>query len=424
MCGGVDEDVSKNDKGVKMLQNIPDWNFQLREAINEHLGFIEKHTTENSKYKFHGVLVCLDWIDVSVTSIQNALDELKNAKGIDVCVKINQFIFCIDILWECVMQLHRFFVDEKTIPMSAEKSIFSNRLYPVDDNDYFKEIRAIFGVHSVNLDPKKKAPENYKFVGIPSIDGITDQYELVALLYSNIYEEESKRLLVPIAELITFYLSRYEYLNTIRKAVESITERTRNEFIRKTIQRVDDPIAQIDILINEDKDRFWGMLYTEELEQYKHFFETKFSPSNEGKIEGFRNKVFDRIKTIADNMQTMSGNDDEKENNLLFPKYRPRYETFGYEFAQLYKRVFLGAFSYCFAEILIEPLKEYVCFNYTSEGELYWLVLIALDLAQSDLKIIDEQYKPTGLDILDMIDQMLKEPVDSSEREKLLDSLD
>lgn len=35
---------------------------------------------------------------------------------------------------------------------------------------------------------------------------------------------------------------------------------------------------------------------------------------------------------------------------------------------------------------ITEPLKNYITFDYKTDVELYWLVIIALNLAQDDLK--------------------------------------
>lgn len=55
-------------------------------------------------------------------------------------------------------------------------------------------------------------------------------------------------------------------------------------------------------------------------------------------------------------------------------------------FAHFIKKVFESRYKYFDIETIIKPLKKYIIFQYQSDMELYWLAIIALNLAQDDLK--------------------------------------
>lgn len=78
----------------------------------------------------------------------------------------------------------------------------------------------------------------------------------------------------------------------------------------------------------------------------------------------------------------------EKNNmeldNLLNPPSL-RVEWFGYEFAALSGRVLSGIYKPYNQKVLIEPLKDIVCFdNVRTDEELYWLIVIALNIKEEN----------------------------------------
>lgn len=90
-------------------------------------------------------------------------------------------------------------------------------------------------------------------------------------------------------------------------------------------------------------------------------------------------------------------------DSLLEPTYKPRINGWGYAYGKFFERVFIGG-SYGLFTIkeITEPLKNYITFDYKTDVELYWLVIIALNLAQDDLKETQTE-TPFDKSILDFL---------------------
>ena len=92
-------------------------------------------------------------------------------------------------------------------------------------------------------------------------------------------------------------------------------------------------------------------------------------------LEGFSNNVYVRV---FDNELII--------DKILNPEYRPKQNMWGYDFAALYDSIFANSHKFYSVNLIVEPLNKYIIFKYQSKIELYWLIIIALDLAQDDLK--------------------------------------
>ena len=92
------------------------WNVLLREKVNETNFILAKYQNYNSKDQWNCICSSMDWIDVGMTNIGKALDELKSSDGLETCMKFYQYICCIDIVWESIYQLHRVFINPQTVP--------------------------------------------------------------------------------------------------------------------------------------------------------------------------------------------------------------------------------------------------------------------------------------------------------------------
>ncbi|MFT4804612.1 MAG: hypothetical protein ACI9YE_001817 [Psychroserpens sp.] len=186
---------------------------KFRELVNDNSGFVcKQYKNKNGKNLWHPICSCMDWITVSIRFLQDAPELSDN---IDVRVmQMYSFISAIDIVAESITQLHRVFISHKNLPFKGEKSIFKDKLFENDDNEYFKQIRACYGAHPVNLNPHNSDKQKY-FASWP-FDGLnTGKIDLEVRLYSNNPEEDDLTLSLKSDELISFLKSRYEYLDVI-----------------------------------------------------------------------------------------------------------------------------------------------------------------------------------------------------------------
>ena len=159
------------------------------------------------------------------------------------------------------------------------------------------------------------------------------------------------------------------------------------EMKKRIIAKSSDYKKQIEILKTESQKRFGGTVFIEELDQIDHFLATKFcSAKNADEIKAFRENMILGINEIYNSLQSMSIDYELKIEELLSPKYMPIGNDFGHEFANLHSAIFVKNPKPYFAKELTEPLKKYIEFEYETADELYWLIIIALNAAQSDLQ--------------------------------------
>ena len=122
---------------------------QFRDKVNENDLVYHIYRNRDGKDQWSIICSAMDWIEVVADSIDSSALSLKNDNASSV--KLMTFVVCIDVLWEAVQQLHRVFVDAKTIPFKDDDSVFFKKQFPMKDNQYFKTIRACFATHPINL---------------------------------------------------------------------------------------------------------------------------------------------------------------------------------------------------------------------------------------------------------------------------------
>ncbi|WP_240537113.1 hypothetical protein [Marinomonas flavescens] len=187
-------------KGIVTDEKISDF----RDLVNSNSKFVYQiYKDKGGKNLFHLVCSCMDWISVSVRHLDNAP---KFDSNIDVkCMQIYSLISSIDLISASVNQLHRVFVNEKTVPFKGEKKCFHNRLIErEDDNTYFKTLRACFGAHPVELNQSNSK----RFASWP-FKSYLNNADLTVHLYSREIGEEDLTLDVYISELLKFLTTRY-----------------------------------------------------------------------------------------------------------------------------------------------------------------------------------------------------------------------
>lgn len=356
---------------------------KLRDRVNSSAFLCPQYCNIDDRNRWNCICSAMDWIDVGMSSIDDALTEFRQANALQKSMKFFYYVVCIDVVWEAIKQLHRVFINRRTIPFQDTHRWFANNQFNQDDNTYFKTIRACFGAHSVNLQdiPGHKqmfASWSYSFNSKDSIS---------IILYTNMPDQKDVHLSVDIAQLHNFFKERYEYIQKIIETIDAIDDNYYDTFRQTPIKACDDPVEQISVLMEENKKRLESEDIELRLKEIKSFLQVRFiCPENKAKLERFREQLIQGITEIKNALQSVN-TDLLQISNVLSPRNRPRENMWGYEFASLYETVFVGHHKLFFPERIIEPLKDYLVFEYTSYEELYWLVVIALNLAQDDLKI-------------------------------------
>jgi hypothetical protein len=224
----------------------------------------------------------MDWIDVGMSNIEIALNEYYSAQSLQKSMKFYNYITCIDIVWEGISQSHRVFFNKEAMPFGGTNCCFSDNPFEYDDNKYFKEVRACFGAHSVNLNSVEK--DEKRFASWSYTEGKGDTISII--IYSSIPNKKDTFLTISIDAFQHFFESRYKYIQNIMDQIDTIDKKYYNYFRSSTIETLDDPIAQIDILITENENRLCSEGIRETLNAIKSFLQTDFSCKSNSAVVG------------------------------------------------------------------------------------------------------------------------------------------
>ncbi|MGL6187316.1 MAG: hypothetical protein ACRC1T_18240 [Clostridium chrysemydis] len=190
----------------------------FRDYINSNISYIEKkYIYDNSKNLFNCICSCMDWIEVSrdtINSFNYDPDKFDNK----ACMDIYSYISAIDIINESVNQLNRVFKLTNKLIFNNDTTIFKNSL-SLDDNNHFKELRAAFGAHPVNLKNKENCEIKY-FASWPIKSMFDDTFDLYCNLYINLKDSPDKKIGFKFEDLEKFVQIRYNILNDFINKIE------------------------------------------------------------------------------------------------------------------------------------------------------------------------------------------------------------
>lgn len=275
---------------------------ELRDLINSNSSFVyQAYKDKNGKNLFNLVCSCMDWITVSIRHLENAPDFDKN---IDVRVmQMFSLISSIDLISESITQLHRVFINPKTLPFAGDKKCFANRLFAdEDDNSYFKTIRACFGAHPVNLNKSNTK----RFASWP-FDSRSNTAELTVHLYSSNINDEDLPLHLNRNELLEFLTTRYDYLDVIADKIESLFIEYQKNLSKQLIESKFDPLEQLYVLKAESVKRLDNDYYNGEIDELIMIFEAEVTDPNLVPIaDSYKHSLLPLIEEIKTNLQSMN----------------------------------------------------------------------------------------------------------------------
>ena len=284
----------------------------FRYLVNSNSSFIYQiYKDKNGKNFFNLICSCMDWITVSIRHLENAPDLDKN---IDTRVmQMFSLISSIDLISESITQLHRVFINPKTLPFAGEKKCFVNRLFvDEDDNSYFKTIRACFGAHPVNLNQS----DTKRFASWP-FDSHFNTGELTVHLYSSKVNDEDLSLNLNRNELLQFLITRYDYLDVIADKIESLFIEYQKSLTKQMIETKSVPLEQLYVLKAESKKRLDNDYYNSEIDDLIMIFEAEvIDPKHVPIANRYKNSLLPLIEDIKTNLQTMNIVDLENDSDL------------------------------------------------------------------------------------------------------------
>lgn len=214
--------------------------------------------------------------------------------------KVYLFLSSVDIVIEGINDINKIAKnDDKTRLFYGDNEIFKDE--EKDDWEYFKNIRAIFGAHPTKLkDNKEYIVSTYPTPYNPKINiltGTTTGWDYYTLLWSKEKSKDFNQLSFGFKfKDIERYLDKcINYLEVIYKDILNMIYEYKKETAKKEIKKVENPIEQLNILLDEDKDRL-NEKYKYEIEEIKVLIETPIiDPSNEIAYQKYRNLLIDKI---------------------------------------------------------------------------------------------------------------------------------
>ncbi len=342
---------------------------------------LNAYRDKNGKNQWSCICACMDWISVSMDYLSSHEFQTQNINVMSM--QVYTYISSIDIIWQSIQQLHRVIIDDKTIPFKGDRSLFKDNDICIDDNDYFKHIRAVFGAHPVNLKDK-----NGKWFASWPTTGIYNQYDFAVSLYSANSSDDSIVFGFRFEELDDFLRSRYSYLASLTKALDNQYKEFSSSLSIELIQEVNNPLEQLKILQVECKRRLDNDYYKYIIEDLILLFEADCTlERNKKLVTEYRYNLLHLIQELKNALQQM--NFDELEYGILLDSANP--QKIRYHLSKIYECLRGSKYDFMFehyVQIIGEFLQDYVTVNSKMDNkEIFLLIKTGLYNLNSAFKL-------------------------------------
>lgn len=288
----------------------------FRNKVNGNANFVfQTYKDRNGSNHWNIICSCMDWINVAVSNLKKL--EISVRDQDIMAMNVFVYISLIDIVFESIKQLHRVIISNSSIPFAKSKHIFTNNEISDDDNDYFKELRAAFGAHPVNLRNKKgKWYASWPTNHFSSIDS-----DFHIQLYSEKTNTPDLKLGLKFSELEYFLKERYFYLNHISENLDIQFIAFKNEFKAKKIEISDIPIIQLKYLEKESYERLNIDYHNYTIQKLIQIY--SYNLNNEklkDKETFYKKELLKLIHEVREKLQNMDFS-DLKYDHILNPNY-------------------------------------------------------------------------------------------------------
>lgn len=290
--------------------------YSFRNRINDNEMMFHIFRNRFGRNKWSIICSAMDWIEVSLDGIDVSILSRNNDN--QASIKMISFLTCIDIMWEAVQQLHRVLFDTKEIPFKEDSSVFKQH---VSDNVYFKTVRACFAAHPINLQEVFQDDLNDDRWFASWSGGTFSHKDFSVILYSNNPDKESRFFDVSFNDLYEFAEKRYKYLAVLMDQVNSIVDEHYESFRRIPIAAGTDIVSDIEILLEENKQRFNSDYFDYELQKIKRVFRmgAQSSEKNRIAIREYTDALKIELNEIHNKLQKMELEDLANQVNDNIP---------------------------------------------------------------------------------------------------------
>lgn len=326
---------------------------EFRGVVTENRYVLFKYENVNGKCLWNCICSAMDWITVAMEYVQAVKEGTVTFKH---CMEKYAYISAIDNVWEAIKQLHRVFIDEKTIPFAGTNQIFKDKAIPSkDDNTYYKEIRSVFGAHPVNL--KEYEGERF-FASWPTEQDIL-KGDYSVLLYGNDFAKDTlKSFYIHYAEIDAFLLERYGYLNDITDSIQKERQQYFDEMRKEPISKSEDIIDQLEILRKESSKRLNVTEINGMINELRMIYTVPITQeANQEMVEKYRNDLRQEIEQIYVYLQKMDFEND-LPCTILFESGFDISSSFGYYCGKLQNLLFTPELRRDDEEFVIHGLQS------------------------------------------------------------------
>lgn len=363
----------KYEERIKKLNSLNE--FINGENQDDILLMLRKNFKED---KWNIICATMHWFRTveSYLSSDHLLD--KNEKDYN-WGKVYLFLSAVDIVIEGINDINKIAKNNDRVRLFfGDNEIFKDT--EKDDWEYFKNIRAIFGAHPTKLlDNKEYIVSTYPTPYNPRndiLEGKNKGWDYYTLLWSKEKSDDFNQLSFGFKfKDVEKYLDKcINYLDTIYSDILNMIYEYKEQTSKQPIEKYDDPIEQLNVLLKEDNNRLGGK-YNYDIEKIKVLIETQITDQkNKVEYQEYKNLLIRKIPYLYNAIQH-----PEKIDNIdkIVSIVDCDTEYFTNMSSYYYQKLFEYWHNEDMEEILIEHFKNHIKpFNNNIKNirELYCLV--------------------------------------------------
>jgi len=285
----------------------PELSRKFRSKVHDHNEFVRLHFVDlNGKDVWSKICSCMDWLDVAVQGLELP-DQHQNMNV--TSLSFTHFIVTIDIIFESIKNLWVSFEQATNIqyPYENDCSIFNANEFGrnFSDEEYFKKIRAWFGLHAVNGNKEdiEGYPKNIRFFTSWSSASFFNENVFSLQLYSNnscAEEQYGGTKEIEVNKVIEFIERRYNTLYELMNIIDELYDKEKQRLQQTPVllNKNSTYLEQMEQLYRESKERrLTSEHYEFEIERYISFLKCDLDKFND-KSREFVSEYLNELKGI------------------------------------------------------------------------------------------------------------------------------
>ena len=348
----------------------------FRDKVNEEEYVFFKYRNVNGEDQWSRICSAMDWITVGMEYIQSVKE---GGRSTQQSMEMYAYISSIDVVWEAIRQLHYVFFQTLDTPFWGEQECFSDKVFQSsDDNHYFKEIRAAFGAHPVDLKVKNGGKKEKFFASWSG--SFLGGYDV--LLYNGKVGGGYLKMSLDPKELDLFLEKRYSHLKKLIDEIDRQYINFKNEMIKKAIPKNQDVVSQLETLKDEaEKRNFSGINGC--IQKLIIIFSTKITnQENERMVLSYRELLDSLVQDIYFSLQNMDF--EELDDSLLYERTNKLSNGYGYYIEKLMEYINSAGYSPIIWEgTLREIFDSHFILEYENFEEFYVLIRACINQLNS-----------------------------------------